>query len=424
MSVLDVPYKDAVVGSANKPDKKIWCDEDRHNLFEYFTDFNEWFDGDEGLDIRIRYGVDGLFQPSKGFYASDAESYNLAFTEFRDARIKQVLSEEYIQETTGEQHWYERNQLRFDQLIEYIKEGVVVPFVGAGLSVEGNFPSWKTHLKQQGITSGIEAVHIDELIANGQYEEVIDEIEKKGFKNAFIKEIKDVFSKRGKITNTALRLTELFTDTIITTNYDHLIEQAFDIGAERKIQLIDSSNIGEIPEPNKTTVIKLHGDINTPHKCIISKNQYDEAYGEGTLNLTKPIPKLLSYYYRTSNLLFLGCSLNHDRTMQVFQAVNNQLKNKDIYRKDHFSLESMPENKDELVERNNYLLNYGITAIWFPKESYDYIEQILRLAKNELRYRGYEPGEKREYTLPSSKKNTKGFLGRVKKVFELVTDFF
>jgi SIR2-like domain len=112
------------------------------------------------------------------------------------------------------------------------------------------------------------------------------------------------------------------------------------------------------------------------------------------MDLTKPIPKLISYYYRTSNLLFLGCSLNHDRTMQVFQAVNAQLQNKDIYRKEHFSLESMPENKDELVERNNYLLNFGITAIWFPKDSYDYIEQILRLARNELRYRGYDPGNK------------------------------
>jgi hypothetical protein len=125
MSVLDVTYKNAVVGSHRKLDKKIWCDEDRHNLFEYFTDFNEWFDGDEGQDIRIRYGVDDLFQPSKGLYASDAESYNLAFTEFRDAHIKQILSEEYIQEITGEKHWYERNQLRFDQLVEYMKEGLL-----------------------------------------------------------------------------------------------------------------------------------------------------------------------------------------------------------------------------------------------------------------------------------------------------------
>lgn len=394
MSVLDATYKNNVV----KTDKKTWCDEDHHHLFKYFTDFNEWFDGDEGQDTRVKYSVQGLFQPSKGLYASDAESYKLAFTEFRDLRLKQVLSEDYIQEKTGEKHWYERNQLRFDQLIEYIKEGVVVPFIGAGLSVDSGFPTWKEHLRQQGRTSAIDATHIDTLLKNGQYEEIIDEIEKKGYKDAFIQEIKDVFSKRGDINTTLLNLTELFNDTIITTNYDHLLEQAFDIGSARKIQLIDNVNIGEIPESEKTTIIKLHGDIYKPNKCILSKNQYDEAYGKGILDLTKPIPKLLSYYYRTSNLLFLGCSLNHDRTMEVFQAVNDQLKNKDVYHKEHFSLESMPEDKDELSIRNNYLLSYGIIPIWFPKGSYDYIELILRLSINEMRYRGYEPGEKRKPT--------------------------
>lgn len=35
MSVLDSTYKDVPVSTG-----KIWCDEDCHALFEYFTDFN------------------------------------------------------------------------------------------------------------------------------------------------------------------------------------------------------------------------------------------------------------------------------------------------------------------------------------------------------------------------------------------------
>lgn len=390
MSVLDTTYKDAPISTG-----KIWCDEDRHTLFEYFTDFNEWIDGEDGQEIREKYGVDNLSQPSKAFYAGDAEAYHQAFKEFQEERINQVLSKEYIEEQFGDTHWFERNQERFEQLEKCLIEKSIVPFAGAGLSVEGGFPSWKEHLKQQGRTSGIDAVHLDTLLNAGQYEEVINEIEQKGYRNAFIQEIKDVFSKRGKLTDTTLRLTELFTDTIITTNYDHLIEQAFDTGDENNIQLIASSNIWENPDQNKTTVIKLHGDISKPAQCILGKNQYDEAYGNGALDLDKPIPKLLSYHYRTSNLLFLGCSLNQDRTMQVFQAVKDEIG--DVDRPPHFSLESMPESEDQLVERNKYLLSFGITPIWFPKGSYDYIEQILRLARNELRYRGHEPGAKRNY---------------------------
>ncbi len=269
-----------------------------------------------------------------------------------------------------------------------------MPFVGAGISVEGGFPTWKEHLKQQGRTSGLGATHIDSLLNSGQYEEVIEEIEKKGYRDAFIQEIKDVFSKTGKLTETILRLAELFTDTIITTNYDHLIEQAYDTGVENNIQLIDIANISDLPDQNKTTVVKLHGDIRIPAQCILGKNQYDDAYGKGTLDLTKPIPKLLSFHYRTSNLLFIGCSLNHDRTMQVFQAIKKEIG--DVDRPPHFSLESAPDTEEELSKRNAYLLSFGITPIWFPKGSYDYIEQILRLAINELRYRGYEPGGKRK----------------------------
>jgi len=381
MSVLDTSYKNASISTG-----KIWCDEDRHALFEYFTDFNEWLDGNDGQEIREKYGVDDLSQPSKALYAGDAEAYHQAFKEFQEERINQVLSKEYIEAQFGDTHWFERNQDRFEQLEKLLFEQSVVPFVGAGLSVEGGFPSWKKHLQQQGKTSGISAAHIDELLDRGEYEEVINEIEQKGYKDAFIQEIRDVFSKRGKLTATSLRLTELFSDTLITTNYDHLIEQAFDTGAQNTIQLIDSSNILEQPDQHKTTVIKLHGDINKPSQCILGKNQYDAAYGNGSLDLTKPIPKLLSFHYRTSNLLFLGCSLNHDRTMQVFQAVKDELG--DVDRPQHFSLESMPEKECQLIERNAYLLSFGITPIWFPKDAYEYIEQILRLARNELKYRG------------------------------------
>ena len=297
----------------------------------------------------------------------------------------------------------------------------VVPFVGAGLSVDGGFPSWKKHLQQQGRTSGIDADHINSLLDNGHYEEVIEEIEVKGYRDAFIQEIKDVFSKTGKITDTTLRITELFTDTVITTNYDRLIEQAFDTGEEEdEIHLIDSSNILESAVIDKTTVIKLHGDIKTPVNCILGKKQYDEAYGNGTLDLKKPIPKLLSYHYKTSNLLFLGCSLNQDRTMQVFQAIKNQMG--DIDRPQHFSLESIPKNEAELTKRNHYLLSFGITPIWFPNGSYDYIEQILRLARNEIRYRGYTPGERKTITEQHIESKKEVANSRFKKALNFVTD--
>ncbi|WP_051200228.1 SIR2 family protein [Flavobacterium subsaxonicum] len=398
MSVLDKIYSGENLSLIPKLQHKTWCENDKHILYDFFPDFNEWIDGDEGVNVRQRYSIDGLSNPSKAFFASDLEGYYQAFNTFRKEQINAILSEEYIIDKFGDRRWFERNQERFEQLEKCLIDGAIVPFVGAGLSVESGFPSWKNHLIEQGKTSGLNADHVIELLENGDYETVIEEIEAKGYKDAFIQEIRDAFAKTGEITQTTLRLTELFTDTIITTNYDHIIELAFDTGAKDNIQLIDSSNILEQPNSDKTTIIKLHGDIKQPTKCIISKNQYDEAYGNGVLDIEKTIPKFLSYYYRTSSLLFLGSSLNRDRTMEVFQAVKNEIGDTD--KPQHFCLESMPDTEEELISRNGYLLSFGITPIWFPTGSYYYIEQILRLAKNEMRYRGFIPGFKKVINTP------------------------
>lgn len=396
MSVLDKIYSDKTTGAPPTLKNVTWCEKDNHSLYEYFVDFNEWIDGDDGADIRKRYGIEGLSNPSKAFFASDLEAYNQVFKVFRNERKSEILSEEYISDNFNGSHWYERNLERFEQLENCLIDGTVVPFIGAGLSVECGFPTWRGHLIEQGRTCGLDADHVLDLLNNGQYETVIEEIEAIGHKDAFIQEIKDSFSKTGKITQTTLRLTELFNDTLITTNYDYILQQAYDTGEADRIQLLDSTNIQDIPEIDKLTLIKLHGDIRQPANCIISKSQYDDAYGNGDLDISKPIPKVLSYHYRTSNLLFLGCSLNRDRTMEVFQAVKDELeKNGDFDRPPHFSLESMPETEEELIKRNGYLLKFGITPIWFPKGSYEYIEQILKLVRNEMRYRGKIPGKNR-----------------------------
>lgn len=369
--------------------KDSWCYKDEHQVFEKFTDFNEWLDSDDGLKLRENYGIEGLLQPSKAFYASDKEAYNQAFKEYRNARRNEVLNKTYLCEQFTDEHWFERNVNHFDQLVYCLETGSVVPFLGAGISVEGGFPTWKEHLRQQGRTAGLDPSDVESLLENGEFEKVIENIETKRSRDVFIQEIRDVFSRNGELTDTTLRISELFNDTIITTNYDRLIEHVFDTGEKNTVQIINGIEASEDPDPEKITLVKLHGDIKNPSKCILSNNQYDEAYGKSKLDLSLPIPKLLSYYYRNSSLLFLGCSLNKDRTMTVFQEVKDGVGDIDLPQ--HFSIEQTPDSEKELIERNAYLLKFGITAIWFEKGCYGYVENILRHARNELRYTGDFP---------------------------------
>jgi len=369
---------------------KIWCDEDEHYRYEHFADFNEWLDSEEGQVVRAEYGVDVLPQPSKALFSGDRNGYDEAFQAFRKERRHEALSELYFQELCGDDHWFQRNEDHFIQLVDLMYAGVVVPFVGAGISASGGFSSWKDHLRHQGKTAHIASAHIEELLASGAYETVLEEIETARGRDVFINEIRDEFSRSGTIPEVVWRISELFTDTVITTNYDRLIEKSFETGEEGKVQVINGLNALEKPDPKKITVIKLHGDIRDPRRCILSKNQYDEAYGNGSLNMHKPIPKLLAYHYKNSSLLFLGCSLRNDRTVQVFKAINEGMGEEEET-KQHFSIEQAPDSLEEIAQRNAELAKLGITPIWFEKERYEFVESILSLAKNELRHRGVAP---------------------------------
>jgi hypothetical protein len=131
---------------------EIWCDRDAHKLFEYYVDFNEWLDSEDAAAVREANKVDGISVPSKAFYAGDKEAYDQAFKEYREKRRNEVLNERYLCEQFTDNHWFDRNIQRFDQLIGRLESGDVVPFIGAGLSVAGGFPSWEDHLRTQGRT--------------------------------------------------------------------------------------------------------------------------------------------------------------------------------------------------------------------------------------------------------------------------------
>lgn len=366
---------------------KIWCDEDGHRKYEDFADFNDWFDGPDGADVRKLALVEGVANPSKAFFAGDREAYNVTLEGFRLDRRGQWLSADVLQDIGGDAHWFERNMTRFDQLCDRMQAGEVVPFIGAGLSAPGGFPTWKDHLRQQGRTAGMGVAEVEDLLAQGKYEEIVDRIEQQRGADVFAQELRDAFAKNGAIPPADYLLAELFQDTLITTNYDRLIEQSFDFGDGKAVEVLTPATILQPPDATKVTIIKLHGNVGTPGSCILSKGQYNLAYGAGAIDLALPIPQALDYYFRNSSLLFLGCGLNQDRTVRVFEAIKNKARADGADLPQHFSIEQCPGDEAALIARNEYLLRIGVTPIWFPAGEFDFVEGILRLARNELRFR-------------------------------------
>lgn len=366
---------------------RIWCDEDGHRKYEDFADFNEWFDGLENTELRVQAMVEGLANPSKAFFAGDRAAYSAMLEGFRIDRRNEWLSAVALNELRGDTHWSERNAARFDQLCDRMQSGDVVPFIGAGLSAPGGFPTWKDHLRQQGRTAGMDSEVVEDLLAQGLYEEIVDQIEQQRGDDVFAQELRDAFAKNGVIPPADYLVAELFQDTLITTNYDRLVEQSFDVGGGKVVEVLTPATILQPPDAAKVTVIKLHGNVDAPGSCILSKGQYAAAYGVEAIDLALPIPQALDYYFRNSSLLFLGCGLNQDRTVRVFEAIKIKARADGADLPQHFSIEQCPADEATLIARNQYLLRIGVTPIWFPAGEFNFVEGILRLARNELRFR-------------------------------------
>ncbi|TCS02864.1 SIR2 family protein [Caulobacter sp. BK020] len=372
---------------ATAPALLSWCEEDRHRKYSDYRDFNDWFDGAEGVEAREAAKVAGLASPSKAFFVGDREGYGVAFEAWRQVQRNLWLSREALTELCADAHWADRNTTRFDQLCDQIALANVVPFIGAGLSQPGGFPTWKDHLRQQGRTAGLLPDAVEAMLAAGDYEGIVHAIEAQLGQPVFRQELRDAFSRNGTIPPADYLIAELFSDTLITTNYDRLLEQAFDVGGGRPVQVLTPATILTPPDADSVTILKLHGDIVAPGGCILSRNQYAAAYGDGAIDPSLPIPQALDYYFRNSSLLFLGCSLNQDRTVQVFEAIMNRALAESADLPQHFAIEQLPSDEAALIARNAALLRIGVTPIWFPAGAFEFIEEILRLARNEMHFR-------------------------------------
>ena len=366
-----------------------WCQEGLHYQYDFLADFNNWLEGDDELAEakREELQIDQFMSPSKALFAGDKNQYFSVLAEYRQQFQQKALSLEWLNEICGDTHWYTKNQRRLDQLLNLIEDEDIIPFVGAGLSVAGGFPTWKSHLKEQGRTAGLDGDEVDQLIDNGQFEQVIHLIEQQDFLEAFEQELEDSFSHVDYIPETTRLIAELFTDTVITTNYDKLIEYTLENDFNKPVQLIDNRNPNEPRDNEAVSVIKLHGDIRTPQHCIMSQNHYNNAYGEGAIDLTLAIPTFLRQTFISSSLLFLGCSLNNDRTVEVFKQIKQQARaDGDILPK-HYSIEQAPDTEDGISARNQELLSMGITPIWFQPGEFDTVTEILKFASHEVKYR-------------------------------------
>jgi len=157
----------------------------------------------------------------------------------------------------------------------------------------------------------------------------------------------------------------------ITTNYDSLIETTVPHGVYVHVAR------GNQPEELKrlfdhrwelNCLLKIHGGIDDMNSIVLGSKQYQELYGhEKRYDINTPLPTFLKRVFTNAPVLFMGCSLDRDRTAMILEDLTDKPR--------HYCLVKRPEQDEERIPLQRRLKNLGICPIWL--EDYSQVEEIL-----------------------------------------------
>lgn len=285
------------------------------------------------------------------------------------------------------------NEAVYKELLHALKENRVTPVIGAGLSAWA-YPQWKGLLTDMADGYGIEA-DVAELLDKYEYEEAAARIEEEYGARKFQDRLKKEFDPEIVRKNSNNRpkyqkhIPQLFKGAIVTTNFDRAIEHLFELNKMEQPVLLTPDNAELITKAmrlQESVLVKLHGDVKSSDKLVLTKDAYNETYGDDPKNpdTSKPMPQELKKILEHKQALFLGCSLNVDRTYHVIKSCADL--------GDNFAIMELPvetENKSDpyapylrkskggrlkrgLRKRINELREtLNIKVIWYPHGKHD-----------------------------------------------------
>ncbi len=115
--------------------------------------------------------------------------------------------------------------------------------------------------------------------------------------------LQTVFNRDGLSPNDAHRIAAKLFSRILTTNYDSLFEDAAKQVSKSPVVIARDVNMPSASLPNKTIIYKLHGDLSTPDRIVITQRDYSRV------PLNDGLRTELRSLILTSHLVFVGYAL-------------------------------------------------------------------------------------------------------------------
>ena len=282
----------------------------------------------------------------------------------------------------------------YSKIVDAQKSGSLIPFVGAGMSVFCGYKLWGAVLRELAEFILLEDKRQAALkqIDNGAYEEAAQTILEAY--PAMLDQLPNLISPK-KVndcpperlrSSAAFVLPYLFQKGLVmTTNFDRVLENVYLNWNNKLIQTVtpkQQDRLAQLRQNQSLGLFKLHGDIGNEtvsiDDLVFTGKQYMEKYADGS-----PLVQELTRWFENRRLLFLGCSLNVDRTMEVLKSVT--LAQPGIR---HYAI--LGCKKSDIPNRLNEMNDLGILPIFYDDNDHDAVRVILERLLEETDQESYK----------------------------------
>ncbi len=294
-----------------------------------------------------------------------------------------------------------------------LDNGNAALFAGAGLSRSSGFVDWKGLLRGIAHDLGLNVDLEGDLVALAQYH-----VNSKGGRGTLNQLILDEFTKDAKATKNHEFLARLPINTLWTTNYDTLIEEAFRNANKRLDVKVHRDDLALYKPKRDAVLYKMHGDVSAPGEAVLTKEDYETYHERRSLFSLALQGDLI-----TKTFLFLGFSFTDPNIDHVLARIRGLLGTN---RRDHFCImkdvakplkmggKARAEYEYQLRKlelRIQDLQRYGIQTVLVPE--FGRITSMLEeLARRHYRKNIFVSGSAHEHT-PLGRPRLEGLARRI-----------
>lgn len=264
---------------------------------------------------------------------------------------------------------------------EYLKaleQGSAALFAGAGLSQPSGFVNWKELMRDIADELGLSVDEESDLISIAQFH-----VNKFASRAKLNSSLIEEFTKDAQPNDNHKLIADLPVDTVWTTNYDTLIEDAFATAGKRVDKKTTKANLAQTKLNRDVIIYKMHGDIDQPQDAVLTKDDYENYSETRALFSTKLQGDLISRTF-----LFLGFSFTDPNIEYILSRIRVLIGQQN--QRQHFCIMkriSKPKRKGKALARYEYdktkqelsiadLKRFGIQTVMI--DDYSQITDILR----------------------------------------------